>query len=274
MGKKTEITFFSGLFFFKMECVVCHELITITITRNAICNFCENKPLDDVIQTFETKRRQSVTMPSELNRRVTIPDSLFRNDLQYLLKHWPTEPFGKINMMSSRHVDYLKNYIKVQILFLGRRMTQQCKPIATSISEASCHNDQRLIGYIEMLKLKICIELRNKAKIVWSEAVSYYTNTLLPYIHVVSILEIVYDYAPLCQCRCTFLKHNLQSRSPLQIKIGCLFVVCGDDHIACTCCQFPNNGCNLRYLTSCSICAILCGKCCKMRCHWSCEHSC
>ncbi len=254
-----------------MECVICHEIITTVVSKHTICHSCENKPLHDVLRIYDQNRRNAVVIPSDFTNRV-IPDSSFRNDLTYLIQHWPNCFLIKDNLFSSRHAEYLKDYIGVRMLFLGRNMADRCQKITNSLGCIRC-DDSRLWDYLHLLKISIeTQELSTEATNVWNEALCLYANALLPYVHI-PLLQIVYDYAPLCQCRCTFPKDNLFSRSPHQIKIGCEFLACDTDHLACTCCQFactyeqdPKN--------HCSMCTVLCKTCLKSPCHYSCTNNC
>jgi len=86
-----------------------------------------------------------------------------------------------------------------------------------------------------------------------------------------ALRKIVYDYAPLCDCKCNFAEDNLLNRSYLQTCVGCDVVACSN-HLACTCCyrKCPLDFCEDK--TCCAICAIACSSCVTQICHRTCSN--
>ena len=249
-----------------MECIVCHDEFSEFASATSICSICEETSLLDVLKKYEQKRQENVSYHCDLINFEKVPDSYFVKNLNYFISHWPGRVLNinRNDLYSSQHLDFLKRYILQQIAFLNRvRNLQQAiqkiqQPIVNKCEPYSNIELNDRISYFSAGA--------NQGSSHWKAALNCYNQSFSGYLPF-NVLQMVYEYAPLCQCFC----YKLFAENPMQIKLGCDVIVC-DDHLACTCCnvlkccgkqrcQLCIKQCKLCLQKTCPVCQKKCFTC-------------
>lgn len=253
-------------------CIVCHETFSTIISSAAICSLCEQKPLPDVLRIYEQKRQEIVNCHSDLSKFELVHDSYFVKNIKFFIANWPGRllNINRNDLYGSKHSELLKHYILQRMLFLNQIHSLQ--KVAQTIqrpirNRCEPYSNIRLNDLMfDISQGNLFLQQQQTIK-KWKSAVDYYNQTFFENLSLPSsLIQVIYSYAPICQCKCSYANVNF---SPMKIKLGCEFMAC-DDHLTCSCC-YDLKCCGKK---RCQLCIMQCVSCavqmcpvCKKRCN-------
>ncbi len=279
-----KLSFFFVVLDSPMQCIVCN--VSLRRPQLTLCPSCTSASVNECLILFYNNMYvEFKKQPKLFPQKVTV--SQWVSMIMYMLQRWPTwDDIGNREIPSN--AAFLLQSLVDNIYTIGEMLTDKMrmeifctlttseywqKMKKTPIMQSPLKQISDVFGNnasSEDLFLKFFV----KRAFFVNEALEVYTKTLTATTTLLApIQEIIYDYAPFCNCTCMRLKGHFPSL--VSIKLGCDYVGCRS-HLSCTCCQCKSEMLCAKKLSlgRCSQCAISCTLCSIEICHIACSKDC